>query len=85
MIPIPELPKTPQTPTEKLIFDTMVAEGYDPADIEFRHKNLNGPRYLRYHYWKPVQIKNQQVAALLQTETMWDDDCGTLYFYEFNQ
>jgi hypothetical protein len=73
----------PQTPTEQLIFDTMVAEGYSPEQIQFRNTNGDGPRYLRYGYWNRVYLKNAEVMALLTEQDDYDDDCGYLFMYDF--
>ena len=73
----------PQTPTEQKIFEALVAQGLDPEEIQFRHINGDGERYLRYGYWSRIHVKDAEVRVLLTEEDEFDDDCGWLFMYRF--
>jgi hypothetical protein len=46
-------------------------------------KTDGGATYLRFGYWKRVDVKRLQelVGSPVQEDDLYDDDCGWLYSY----
>ena len=74
--------EAPQTQFEIEIENILVENGYNRNDIQFRDDN----RYLRVGYWRYLSDKalNQLAPYIKEVVDMYDDDCGTLWYYELN-
>ena len=52
--------------------------------------DLNGNRYFKIGYWKPINSNDQyyvkQHSKLkFEEKSVWDDDCGYKYWYSINK
>lgn len=74
--------EAPQTQFEIEVENILVANGYNRNDIQFRDDN----RYLRVGYWKYLSDKalDQLAPYIKEVVDIYDDDCGTLWFYRLN-
>ena len=74
--------EAPQTQFEIEIENILVENGYNRNDIQFRDDN----RYLRVGYWRYLSDKalDQLSPYIKEVVDMYDDDCGTLWYYELN-
>jgi hypothetical protein len=74
--------EAPQTQFEIEIENILVENGYNRNDIQFRDDN----RYLRVGYWKYLSDKalDQLAPYIKEVVDIYDDDCGTLWFYRLN-
>ena len=70
----------PQSPVEFYIQDQLVKRGIDINDIEFSSPWGSERRYLRYGYWREVDVTGMQ--DILSEFVIEDDDCGQLYMYD---
>ena len=74
--------EAPQTQFETEVENILVANGYNKDDIQFRQDD----RYLRVSYWGCLSDKvlDQLKGYIKEVVDVYDDDCGTLYFYRLN-
>ena len=74
--------EVPQTQFEIEVENILIENGYNRNDIQFRDDN----RYLRVGYWKYLSDKalDQLKPYIKEVVDMYDDDCGTLWFYRLN-
>ena len=74
--------EAPQTQFEIEVENILVANGYNKNDIQFRQDD----RYLRVSYWEYLSDKalDQLKGYIKEVVDVYDDDCGTLYFYRLN-
>jgi len=74
--------EAPVTQLEIEVENILVNNGYNKEDIQFRDDN----RYLRVGYWKYLSDKalDQLKPYIKEVVDMYDDDCGTLWFYRLN-
>ena len=74
--------EAPQTQFEIEIENILVENGYNRNDIQFRDDN----RYLRVGYWRYLSDKalDQLAPYIKEVVDIYDDDCGTLWFYRLN-
>jgi hypothetical protein len=74
--------EAPQTQFETEVENILVANGYNKDDIQFRQDD----RYLRVSYWGYLSDKvlDQLKGYIKEVVDVYDDDCGTLYFYRLN-
>jgi hypothetical protein len=74
--------EAPQTQFEIEVENILVENGYNRNDIQFRDDN----RYLRVGYWKYLSDKalDQLAPYIKEVVDIYDDDCGTLWFYRLN-
>jgi hypothetical protein len=77
--------EAPVTQLEIEVENILVANGYNREDIQFRD-NDRGGSYLRVGYWKYLSDKalDQLEPYIKEVIDMYDDDCGTLWYYELN-
>ena len=78
--------EAPSNPREQAIEDVLVAVGYEPKEIQFRHKGEDGNHetYLRIGYWE--KLDNDIIAQMLKNYigeevADFDEDCGYLFWY----
>ena len=67
----------------------MVIQGYEQNEIIFKGRNDNNSRYIKYNYWKPIDMEDilyvTSITGAQINEVEWDDeDCGALYAYDIN-
>lgn len=77
----------PQTQFEIEVENILVANGYKKENIEFRDVVYKDEtRYLRVGYWNYLSDKalDQLKGYIKEVVDMYDDDCGTLYYYKLN-
>jgi hypothetical protein len=74
--------ETPATEFETEVENILVNNGYRRDDIQFRDSD----RYLRVGYWEYLSDKalDQLKPYIKEVVDMYDDDCGTLWFYRLN-
>jgi hypothetical protein len=74
--------EAPQTQFEIEVENILIENGYNRNDIQFRDDN----RYLRVGYWKYLSDKalDQLAPYIKEVVDIYDDDCGTLWFYRLN-
>jgi len=74
--------EAPVTQLEIEVENILVENGYNRNDIQFRDDN----RYLRVGYWKYLSDKalDQLAPYIKEVVDIYDDDCGTLWFYRLN-
>jgi hypothetical protein len=74
--------EAPATQFEIEVENILVENGYNRNDIQFRDDN----RYLRVGYWKYLSDKalDQLAPYIKEVVDIYDDDCGTLWFYRLN-
>jgi hypothetical protein len=74
--------EAPQTQFETEVENILVANGYNKNNIQFRQDD----RYLRVGYWEYLSDKAlaQLKGYIKEVVDVYDDDCGTLYFYRLN-
>jgi hypothetical protein len=74
--------EAPQTQFETEVENILVANGYNKDDIQFRQDD----RYLRVSYWEYLSDKafDQLKGYIKEVVDVYDDDCGTLWFYRLN-
>jgi hypothetical protein len=77
----------PQTEIERRVETILIDNGYRIGDIEFRDLVYGDEtRHLRVGYWNYLSDKafDQLKGYIKEVVDMYDDDCGTLYFYRLN-
>ena len=65
----------------------LIESGHREESIQFGRVfgGMNRP-YLRYSYWKPINLTPEEMGLLGLTEYAdWDEDCGYKYSYEFDE
>jgi hypothetical protein len=74
--------EAPQTDFEKVIEIILTNNGIKQDEIQFRQCD----RYLRVGYWGRLSnnIMSQLSGMIKEEVDVYDDDCGTLYFYRLN-
>jgi len=74
--------EAPQTQFETEIENILVENGYNKNDIQFRQDD----RYLRVGYWRYLSDKalDQLKPYIKEIVDIYDDDCGTLWYYKLN-
>jgi hypothetical protein len=74
--------ETPATEFETEVENILVNNGYRRDNIQFRDSD----RYLRVGYWEYLSDKalDQLKPYIKEVVDMYDDDCGTLWFYRLN-
>jgi hypothetical protein len=80
--------EAPQTQFEIEVENILIENGYNKEDIQFREVVFKSDvRYLRVGYWKYLSDKalDQLKPYIKEVVDMYDDDCGTLWYYELNQ
>ena len=79
--------EAPQTQFETEVENILVENGYNREDIQFREVVFKSDtRYLRVGYWRYLSDKalDQLKPYIKEVVDMYDDDCGTLWFYKLN-
>jgi hypothetical protein len=74
--------EAPVTQFETEVENILVNNGYRRDNIQFRDSD----RYLRVGYWEYLSDKalDQLKPYIKEVVDMYDDDCGTLWFYRLN-
>ena len=74
--------EAPQTQFETEVENILINNGIKQDKIQFRQDD----RYLRVGYWDYLSDKalDQLKGYIKEVVDMYDDDCGTLWYYKLN-